>query len=178
MTPLGIASMSLGEPGQARLDEGLGEQLGDPGQATLAAQLVDRVAEAGLECRRGPGGQGLRLREGEDQPLAGDAESTRRVVETQQDDLLSEWIQLCRDGCSGGWRARVGGAEGGVVAAAGRDLNAEDGRHEEHGDEWQCDAPHENLRSRKARAGASASSASPAATRKEVRNACVAARVS
>ena len=83
-------------------------------------------------------------------------------------------------GSGGTARAAHGsaGRRGTIVAAARGDLDAEDGRHEQHGDERQGERPHDRLRSRSASAGASASSASSAATRNAVRNARVAARSS
>ena len=81
-------------------------------------------------------------------------------------------------GGTGARHARVGRPARHVMAAARGDLDAEDGRDEQHGDQRQRESPHERLRSLSASAGPSASSASPAATRKAVRNARVAARLS
>ena len=89
-----------------------------------------------------------------------------------------ERLELRRVGGNRARCARIGRDERHVMAAAGGDLDAEDGGHEHHGDERQPNSPHERLRSLRATAGISASSASPAATRKEVRNALVAARLS
>ena len=112
------------------------------------------------------------------EPLAGDAEPARGAVEAEQDDLLGEWFESRPDRRNRARDARVGRPARNVMAAARGDLNAEDCPDEQHGDQRQREPPHERLRSLSASAGPSASSASPAATRKAVRNARVAARLS
>ena len=134
--------------------------------------------EAGLERGGRVGIQRARVREREDEALAGDAEPARGAVEAEQDDPLGDGLQLRRERRNRARGARIGRSARHEVAAARGDLDAEDARHEQHGDERQGERPHDRLRSLSASAGASASSASSAATRNAVRNARVAARSS
>ena len=120
----------------------------------------------------------MRVREREHEALTGDAELARCAVEPEQDDPLGHRVHLRRDGRHRARDARIGRPPRYVIGAAGGDLDAEHGRHEYQGDEGQGECSHARLRSLRARAGASASNASPAATRNAVRNARVAARSS
>ena len=179
MSPSGIASMIvLAIPGRLAWSSASGSSWETLGRRCSRSSRFDGVAEARLERGGRAGVQRAGVGEGEDEALAGDAEPARGAVEAEQDDLFGERFELRRDGRNGTRCARIGGPARHVVAAAGGDLDAEDGGHEQHGDERQRESPHERLRSRRASAGPSASSASPAATRKAVRNARVAARLS
>ena len=168
----------LDDAGQIGLLERFREELGHLGQAALAVEPVHGVAEAGLERGGRVGIQRARVREREHEALAGDAEPARGAVEAEQDDPLGDGLQLRRERRNRARGARIGRPARHEVTAARGDLDAEDGRHEQHGDERQGERPHDRLRSRSASAGTSASSASSAATRNAVRNARVAARSS
>ena len=86
--------------------------------------------------------QRARVREREDEALAGDAEPARGAVEAEQDDPLGDRLQLRRDGRDRARGARIGRPARHVVAAARGDLGAEDGRDQQHGDERQGERPH------------------------------------
>ena len=127
----------LDDPGEIGLVERFGKKLGHLGQAALAVEPVDGVAEARLERGGRAGVQRAGVRECEDEPLAGDAEPARGAVEAEQDDLFCERFELRRDGRNRARYARIGRPARHVVAAAGGDLDAEDGCHEQHGDQRQ-----------------------------------------
>ena len=168
----------LAIPGRELWSSASGISSGNLRQAALAIEPVHGVAQAGLQSGGRARVQRAGAREREDQPLAGDAEPARGAVEAEQDDLLSEWFKLRlnrRDRARGAW---VGRPAWYVMAASRGDLESEYGSDEQHGDQREGNSPHVEHRSFSASAGASARSASPAATRKEVRNALVAARLS
>ena len=88
------------------------------------------MVEARLERGGDVGVERAGVGEGEDEPFAGDTEPARGAVEAEQDDLLGKRFQLRRNGRNRPRCAWVGGRARHVAAAAGGDLDAEDGGHE------------------------------------------------
>ena len=167
----------LDDPGEIGVIQRLWKQLGHLGQAALTVEQGDRVDETRLE-RGGLAGSSERVSASARTRRSRDMPSRHAALSRPSRTICPASGSSCAGTGKPGAACTIGRAERHIVAAAGGDLDAEDGDHEHHGDQRKRESPHDRLRSRSASAGPSASSASPAATRNDVRNARVAARLS
>ena len=146
--PSGIAPMIvLTKPGRSACSSASGRSWETLGRRPSRSSRSTASRRPALSAAGASGIQRARVREREDEPLAGDAEPARGAVEAEQDDPLGDRLQLRGDGRDRARGARIGRSARHVVAAARGDLDAEDGRDEHHGDERQGERPHRRLRS-------------------------------